>query len=109
MTGFAERYGPWAVVTGAAQGVGLAYAEELLERGLAVLLVDRDAKVEGVAEGLEGSTRSLVADLTEPDWLERVAAAVADVEVGLAVANAGVSWSGASSTCPPRAATPSSA
>jgi short-subunit dehydrogenase len=94
MTDFAARYGPWAVVTGAAQGVGLAYAEELLERGLAVLLVDRDPKVEGVAEGLGGSARSLVADLVEPDWLERVAAAVADVEVGLAVANAGVSYVG---------------
>lgn len=94
MTDFAERYGPWAVVTGAAQGVGLAYAEELLERGLAVLLVDRDPKVESVAEGLDGPTRSLVADLAEPDWLERVAVAVADVEVGLAIANAGVSYVG---------------
>ncbi len=94
MTDFADRYGPWAVVTGAAQGVGLAYAEELLERGLAVLLVDRDPKVAGVAEGLAGATRSLVADLTEPDWLERAADAVSDVEVGMAVANAGVSWVG---------------
>lgn len=94
MTDFAERYGPWAVVTGAAQGVGLAYAEELVRRGLAVLLVDRDPKVEAAAEGLAGTTRSLMADLARPDWLERVNAAVADVEVGLAVANAGVSYVG---------------
>jgi short-subunit dehydrogenase len=94
MTDFAERYGPWAVVTGAAQGVGLAYAEELVGRGLAVLLVDRDSKVEPVAAGLGGTTRALVADCAEPDWIERVDAAVADVEVGLAVANAGVSYVG---------------
>jgi short-subunit dehydrogenase len=101
MTNFTERYGPWAVVTGAAQGVGLAYAEELLERGLGVLLVDRDPKVTGVAAGLDGSTRSLVADLTSPDWLERVAAAMADVEIGLAVANAGVSFVGRFLDMPP--------
>ena len=29
MTDFLERYGPWAVVTGAAMGVGLAFVEEL--------------------------------------------------------------------------------
>ena len=94
MTDFAERYGPWAVVTGAAQGVGLAYAEELLARGLAVLLVDRDAKVERVAAGLAGTTRSLVADLGDPGWLERVDDALAGEPVGLAVANAGVSYVG---------------
>jgi short-subunit dehydrogenase len=94
MTDFSERYGAWAVVTGAAQGVGLGYAQELLARGLSVLLVDRDPKVEGVAAGLDGPTRALVADLGEANWLERVDAAVADVEVGLAVANAGVSYVG---------------
>ena len=91
---FSERYGPWAVVTGAAQGVGLAFAQELLGRGLGVLLVDRNPEVADVAAGLDGSTRSVVADLASPDWLERVAAAAADVEVGLAVANAGVSFVG---------------
>jgi len=94
MKDFHARYGSWAVVTGAAQGVGLAYAEELLARGLAVVLVDRDAKVEAVADGLDGETRAVVADLAEPGWLERVAAATEDVEVGLAVANAGVSHVG---------------
>jgi len=94
MKDFAARYGPWAVVTGAAQGVGLAYAEALLERGLGVVLVDRDPKVEPVAEGLDGATRAVVADLADPGWLEPVAEATADVEVGLAVANAGVSFVG---------------
>ncbi len=94
MTDFAERYGPWAVVTGAAQGVGLAYAEELVERGLGVLLVDRDPKVEGVASDLPGEARGLVADLADPGWLERVEGAAADLEVGLAVANAGVGYVG---------------
>ena len=94
MTKFADRYGPWAVVTGAAQGVGLAYAGELTERGLSVVLVDRNPAVVGVAAGLGGDTRSLVADLSDPGWLAGVDEATADVEVGLAVANAGVSFVG---------------
>ena len=39
---FVERYGPWAAVTGAARGMGAAFAADLVERGLALLLVDRD-------------------------------------------------------------------
>ena len=94
MTEFADRYGPWAVVTGAAQGVGLAFAEELLERGLAVVLVDRNPAVVDVAAGLDGTTRTVVADLSEPEWLAAVDAEVAGLEIGLAVANAGVSYVG---------------
>lgn len=37
---FKEKYGPWAIVTGAARGIGKAYALELASRGLNVLLVD---------------------------------------------------------------------
>lgn len=94
MSGFSERFGPWGLVTGAAQGVGLAFAEELLERGLGVVLVDRNPSVVAVANGLDGDTRAVVADLTDLDWLATVESVVADLEIGLAVANAGVSFVG---------------
>lgn len=40
LVNFKEKYGPWAIVTGAARGIGKAYARELASRGLNVLLVD---------------------------------------------------------------------
>ena len=41
---FVERYGPWAAVTGAARGMGAAFAADLAGRGLAVLLIDREER-----------------------------------------------------------------
>jgi uncharacterized protein len=94
VTDFSQRYGPWALVTGAAQGVGLAFTEALLERGCSVVLVDRLPQVVDVAAGLGDATRAVVADLTDPGWLDQVSAATADLEIGLAVANAAVSFVG---------------
>ncbi len=54
---FADRYGPWAIVTGAAQGVGLAFTDALLERGCSVVLVDRQPEVHDVAAARGASAR----------------------------------------------------
>ena len=93
---FAARYGPWAVVTGAAQGVGLAFTEALIARGLGVVMVDVNADVIDIAETLGGDdvARSLVADLADPSWIRSLDAATGGLDVGLAVANAGVAFVG---------------
>lgn len=94
MSEFSEQYGPWAVVTGAAMGVGLAFVEELHARGLGVVMVDRDPTVASVAAGCAGETRAVVLDITAPDWLDRLTTETEGLEIGLAVANAGVSHVG---------------
>ncbi|MEZ5167782.1 MAG: SDR family NAD(P)-dependent oxidoreductase [Acidimicrobiales bacterium] len=94
MTDFSDRYGPWAVVTGAAMGVGLAFVQELHARDVGVVMVDRDPVVDEVAAGLDGATRTVVADVSMPDWIDSLAPATAGLEVGLAVANAGISFVG---------------
>ncbi len=91
---FVEQYGPWAIVTGAAQGVGLAFTEALLDRGCSVVLVDRLPDVREVAAGFGPRARAVVTDLVDPTWLHGVDAATADLEIGLAVANAAVSHVG---------------
>lgn len=94
MSNFADQYGPWAVVTGAAMGVGLAFVEELHERGVAVVMVDRDPVVESVAAGLAGETRPVVVDVSGPGWIEALGPATRGLEIGCAIANAGASHVG---------------
>jgi len=90
---FARRYGPWGLVAGAGEGIGLAFAEALAGRGLDLILLDRDAaKVDRLADRLaaERGRRCLAVplDLGAPDLLDRLAVAVGERDVGLVVYNA---------------------
>lgn len=89
-----DRYGPWAVIAGASDGTGAAFAREIAAAGINVLLVARRAAVlETLAADLREQhdieTRILALDLSSPDAARRMADAVADKEVGLYISNAG--------------------
>ena len=50
---FAQRYGRWAVIAGASEGVGACLADQLGERGLDLVLIARnEALLEEVAAGV---------------------------------------------------------
>ena len=85
-----ERYGPWAVVAGASDGIGAAFAEELARHGVNVVLVARrQALLDEVAARLDVETRVVVLDLSTDGAATELAAATADLEVGMFVYNAG--------------------
>ena len=93
-SGFAERYGPWALVAGASEGVGLAYAGAMAGRGLDVTLVARRQSVlDDVAAGLHAQfgvqIRALAIDLSEDDAVGRIADATDDIEIGMLMYCAG--------------------
>ncbi|XP_063800312.1 inactive hydroxysteroid dehydrogenase-like protein 1 [Pseudophryne corroboree] len=92
------QYGEWAVVTGATDGIGKAYAEELASHGVNIILVSRNIeKLQKVSEAITRSygvkTRFIVADFS---WGREVYPAIKeglrDVDVGILVNNAGVAY-----------------
>jgi short-subunit dehydrogenase len=89
---FAQRYGPWAIVAGASEGLGGAFATELARRGLNLVLVARRPEpLAALAATLPIRTITVAADLSTVDGVAEVIAAAADHEVGLVVANAAYS------------------
>lgn len=94
-----ERYGPWAVVTGASDGIGREMAVRLAASGLSVVLVARRRDVltmlaEALAAQHGVGTRVIDGDLAREETVDRVMSATADLDVGLLVAAAGFGSSG---------------
>jgi short-subunit dehydrogenase len=91
---FATKYGPWALVAGASDGLGAAFAAGLAERGVnVVLLARRQAVLDQVAAEINSrtsvQTRTLAVDLAEPGAASTIAAATGDLKIGFLVYCAG--------------------
>ena len=96
---FADRFGPWALVTGASSGIGESFARALAARGLHLVITARRA---AVLETLASSLRRehgvevlpVGLDLSRPDFLPALAAACEGKDLGLVVSNAGFGLKG---------------
>jgi 3-oxoacyl-[acyl-carrier protein] reductase len=82
----------WAVVTGAAGGIGTAIARRLTEEGWQLILVDLAPALATLAADLENAkVRPIEADLTTEEGIERVVAESTRVgSLELLVNNAGI-------------------
>lgn len=99
MSDFRDSYGPWALILGASEGLGEAYAREAAQRGLNVALVARRsnevrAKAEEIATEFGVETRAITADVGAEDLLQVLEATIGDVTVGLVVYNATAGYIG---------------
>lgn len=92
-TWFTERFGPWAVVAGASEGLGAAFARGLAARGIHVVLLARRAEpLERLARDLRHEhyveVRCVSVDLGDPDWIDRLRESTADLVIGTGIYNA---------------------
>ncbi|MEM9190491.1 MAG: SDR family oxidoreductase [Myxococcota bacterium] len=94
---FRAKYGPWAVVTGASDGIGREFAQTLATRGLNLVLVARRESLESFAADLESTgvkARAIRADLSTTAGVQAVEDACRDLPIGLFIASAGFGTSG---------------
>jgi uncharacterized protein len=94
-----DRFGPWAVITGASSGIGREFARQIAASGINVVLVARrQALLEQVGDQLATQfgvqCRVVVADLSTDGFIGELAHATEDLDVGLVVSNAGTSTPG---------------
>jgi len=95
-----KRFGPWALVTGASSGIGKEFAQQIAASGISVVLV---ARREGLLKeaGVQVSKRYgvehriVVLDLSREGFIEQLASATDDLDIGLVVSNAGTGNPGA--------------
>jgi uncharacterized protein len=95
-----QKFGPWALVTGASSGIGKEFARQIAASGINVVLV---ARREGLLKeaGVEVSKRYgvehriVVLDLSREGFIEQLAPATNDLDIGLVVSNAGTGNPGA--------------
>src|SRR5271154_6427098 len=96
---YREKYGEWALVTGASAGIGLEFARALAREGMSIVLAARrEDRLNLIAAELKEkhrvNTRVVAVDLAAADGADRLADAVADLEIAVLVNNAGFGYAG---------------
>ncbi|MGW8316106.1 MAG: SDR family NAD(P)-dependent oxidoreductase [Bacteroidales bacterium] len=91
-----EVYGSWALVAGAAEGLGQAYAVSLAQKGFGLVLVDQQEEpLQQLAKELEGNygiqVRVLLLDLADRDASEAILSVIEETSCRLLIYNAAFS------------------
>lgn len=86
-----RAYGEWAVIAGASEGLGAAFATAFAERGFKLVLLARRAEaLESVAASLRSKVEVVTqpVDLSSPNLERELAEVFAGKEIGVLVCNA---------------------
>ncbi|XP_073829574.1 hydroxysteroid 17-beta dehydrogenase 12 spidey [Musca autumnalis] len=93
-----RRMGTWAVVTGATDGIGKAYAKALAKKGLNIVLISRTpSKLEAVAkeisEAYSVETKIIDVNFTGgPEIYDKIRTHIQGLNIGVLVNNVGMSY-----------------
>jgi short-subunit dehydrogenase len=95
-----ERFGPWALITGASSGIGQEFARQIAASGINVVLVARRDGLlaelgRAISQEFNVQYRALAMDLSQEGFIAGLADATRDIDIGLVVSNAGTANSGA--------------
>jgi short-subunit dehydrogenase len=96
MVNLNSKYGSYALITGAASGIGRAFAEVLAQRGVNPIILDinkQDAESlqKELKEKYKVDARVLILDLSAPDFLQTIIDATQTLDLGLVIHSAAVS------------------
>ena len=96
------KLGKWAVVTGATDGIGFAFAEELARKGMSILLISRtQSKLDDCCEQIRGKYKNVTVDNIACDYSrfatdvalrDTIQAKLDTIEVGVLINNVGASY-----------------
>ncbi|XP_065873797.1 very-long-chain 3-oxoacyl-CoA reductase-like protein At1g24470 [Euphorbia lathyris] len=100
-----QTYGSWALITGATDGIGKAFAHQLAKQGLNLVLLGRNStKLTNVKNEIESESpnseiRTLICDFSSGDGIEierRIKEGVEGLDLGVLINNAGITYPQAS-------------
>jgi len=92
-----KSFGSWAVVTGATDGIGKAYAEELAKSGMNIMLLSRSQeKLKDTAADIQSQykvqTKWMAADYSKTDIYGAIEADLSTLDIGVLVNNVGMGF-----------------
>ncbi len=92
---FIQKYGNWALITGASSGIGAEFAKVLASKGLNLVLVARRGKLldklaQSLQKEFEIEVKTIELDLAIDGAVEQLTNATKDLDIGLVIPNAGM-------------------
>ncbi len=96
---FSDKYGSWAIITGASSGIGVEFAHQIAANGLNVVLVARrkellDNLATLLVEKYQIECKTVEVDLSKDGFQFDILEATNGLEIGLLVNNAGMNCEG---------------
>ncbi len=93
---YVNYFGPWALIAGASEGLGEAFAREIAKNGINVALIARrktllDKLCSTISKEYNVQTKAIQLDLASENILDIIKAETKEIDIGLVVYNAALS------------------